>query len=111
MEDGRLLVAASGNSPVDIFFKPTFSIRDLDRWRHLALVFDADAQTIRLYMDGALAEERKYAVAHPIALHGGMRLGSWGGNDRFFQGGIDDFRLYNRALSPAEIAQLGGKRP
>lgn len=111
MEDGRLLVAASGNSPVDIFFKPTFSDSTLSQWRHIALVLDGDNQTLRLYMDGAFVEERKYAVVYPIALHGGMRLGSWGGNDRFFEGGMDDFRLYGRALNDAEIAQLGGKRP
>lgn len=32
------------------------------------------------------------------------------GNDEFFKGSIDDVRIYNRALSPDEIADLVGKR-
>lgn len=30
-------------------------------------------------------------------------------DDRYFQGLIDDVRIYDRALSPAEVAGLAGK--
>jgi hypothetical protein len=36
----------------------------------------------------------------------GLRIGSRGDNYAYFNGLIDDVRIYNRALSPAEIQAL-----
>jgi hypothetical protein len=35
-----------------------------------------------------------------------MRLGGWSGGGRFFAGKIDDFRMYNRALTDAQVLAI-----
>ena len=40
------------------------------------------------------------------SLKNGMRIGSWGGGDRFFKGLMDELRFYGRALTDAEINTL-----
>jgi Concanavalin A-like lectin/glucanases superfamily/Putative esterase len=72
----------------------------LNTWTHLAVTFDN--ATLRLYVNGVQVGSR--AVAGPLlASTGALRIGGntiWG---EFFQGLIDEIRIYNRALSQIEI--------
>jgi hypothetical protein len=65
----------------------------LRRWSHLALVYDG--KTIRRYVDGRPAGTRAYAGA----LGGGSTLRIGDG----YRGRLDELRLYDRALTAAEI--------
>ena len=69
-------------------------------WVHLAGTYDGTTQ--RLYVNGS--EVAKRAQSGPIEVSGGvLRIGGnsiWG---EFFKGRIDEIRVYNRALSAAEI--------
>ena len=72
----------------------------LNRWTHLATTYDGSM--LRTYVDGVL---RASTVATgPISVsNGSLRIGGnamWGD---YFKGRIDEVRLYNRALSAAEI--------
>lgn len=73
----------------------------LTTWTHLATTYDGT--TLRLYVNGTLVSSR--AVAGSLLTSAGVvRLGGnslWG---EFFQGRIDEVRIYNRALSAGEIA-------
>jgi hypothetical protein len=72
----------------------------LNTWSHLAGTYDGT--TLSLYINGALVASQ--ALAGPIAPSlGALRIG---GNDvwgEYFQGRIDEVRIYNRALSAPEI--------
>jgi fibronectin type 3 domain-containing protein len=72
----------------------------VNAWTHVALTYDG--ATLRLYVNGAQVATR--------AAGGTVQSGSnplWiGGNQpygEFFQGLIDEVRVYNRALSPTEV--------
>ena len=39
-----------------------------------------------------------------------LRIGAGGGPENRFHGRIDDVRIYNRALSPAEVGDAGRPR-
>jgi hypothetical protein len=86
-----------------------------NKWHHLAFVYDASTSKLTLYVDG---------VANPNVpqwgSHGGvnmdgstvtaLKIGTrpkedlgWG---RSWTGGIDQFRLYNKALSASEVLAL-----
>ena len=69
-------------------------------WTHLAATFDGS--NLRFYVNGGLVATR--AVAGSMsASTGALRIGgnaTWG---EWFGGLIDDLRVYNRALSQAEI--------
>lgn len=77
----------------------------LGDWVHLAAVYDG--QDWILYHAG-LEMHRKPDPVGAVTVDEdwfiGARLGS--NADRFFQGDIDEVRIYDRALSPAEIAAL-----
>jgi hypothetical protein len=69
-------------------------------WTHLAATYDG--ATMRLYVNGAPVASRADAVP-PAASNGALRIGGnsiWGES---FTGRIDEIRIYNRALSAAEI--------
>jgi hypothetical protein len=73
----------------------------LDAWTHLAATYDG--ANLRLYVNGVQAASR--AVTGSIrASTGVLRIGGnsiW--SDEWFSGLIDEARLYNRALTAAEI--------
>jgi hypothetical protein len=72
----------------------------LNTWTHVAATFDN--ATLRLYVNGTQVGTR--AVAGPLVTStGALRIGGnslWG---EFFQGRLDDVRIYNRALTAIEI--------
>jgi hypothetical protein len=72
----------------------------VNAWTHLAMTYDG--ATMRLYMNGTLAATRS-ATGNILATADPLRIGGnapWG---EYFAGQIDDVRIYNRALTEAEI--------
>ncbi len=80
---------------------------DVDNWHHLAGTYDG--QAYRLYRDGRLMAEREddfapTMVDAPWAIGG--RSATTPPEGRFFEGAIDEVRIYGRALSAEEIQLL-----
>jgi hypothetical protein len=79
-------------------------------WVHVAAVLPAgrsNVEDVLLYVNGsAMPDDELTIQPHEIdtAPDGPVRIGTDGVS--YFQGELDDVRLYNRALSPAEIARL-----
>ena len=81
-------------------------------WHHVAVVIDSATMRLQLYQDGALVASGATTVL-PKDL--GATSQNWLGRsqwtaDAFFGGSIDDFRIYNRALSESEVRYLAGDR-
>jgi len=81
-------------------------------WHHVAVVIDSATMTMRLYQDGALVASGATAVL-PKDL--GVTTQNWLGRsqyegDAYYTGMLDDLRIYNRALSAAEVRYLAGDR-
>lgn len=77
-------------------------------WHHFAAVFN-DANYLKLYVDGAeVASYSTTSSINWIGLGTKTEIGCHGnGQTTFdFSGKIDDVRIYNRALCPAEIQQI-----
>jgi Concanavalin A-like lectin/glucanases superfamily len=78
-------------------------------WTHIAAVYDSAAMTLALYVDGTLAmtsDEPACAPAH-TGSGGDLTIGTeYSGAITKFDGSIDDVRVYNRALSAAEILSV-----
>jgi regulation of enolase protein 1 (concanavalin A-like superfamily) len=78
-------------------------------WHAVALVQDASANQRRLYVDGALVASGAAQAADGT---GALWLGNASGaSGEGFNGQIDDVRIYNRALTSAEITTLGVVSP
>ena len=73
----------------------------LNTWTHLATTYDGTSQ--RFYVNGALVN----TVSSPGAItqaNGALRIGgNASSTGEFFQGLIDEVRIYSRPLSAAEI--------
>ncbi len=81
-------------------------------WHHLAVIFDKSqsaANVVSLYVDGVpqTAQAQAYSSVNTDNFGSNpLYLMSRGGSSDFAAGIIDDFRVYSRALSAAEVQQL-----
>jgi hypothetical protein len=78
-------------------------------WHHVALVIDIDNNAHRLYLDGELVAENTEARYSPSTL--GETTQNWIGRsqyaaDGYFVGSVDDFQIYNHAMSANEIRTI-----
>ncbi|UCE49994.1 MAG: LamG domain-containing protein [Phycisphaerales bacterium] len=81
----------------------------LSGWHHVAVTIDASTRTSVLYLDGApIANNIGGASMTPSSL--GQTTSNWLGRsqysaDAYFNGSLDDFRIYNYAKSQPEIGE------
>ena len=87
------------------------------RWRHIAVVKPAGSKLFNFYLDGKfLASSQTPAnpivsynrleicgSTHPTSTADGSGFGEWGDG---YTGDVDNIRIYNRALSDAEVKAL-----
>ena len=77
----------------------------LNEWTHLAFTYDG--VTLRIFKDGS--QSAQFAVTGDVVASSlATVIGNVNDSDnRHWNGLIDDVRIYNRALSASEIADLG----
>ncbi len=77
----------------------------LDTWTHLACTYDGTR--IRLYRNGALVDASSSSTLALLDHGGRLTIGNnSAGKNGDVRGKMDETRLYNRTLTPAEIAVL-----
>jgi hypothetical protein len=81
-------------------------------WHHVVSVFDGsqvgNANRIKIFIDG-VQQSLSFLGTFPATISSTsepFRIGGWEGGTAYFNGSIDDVRIYNRALSPREVAEL-----
>jgi len=109
LTDGTVTVAAYGGG-----VQSTQTVVD-GQWHHIAAVLDegqTDSGQIRLYVNGQL-DAAPYAGTCTVntSLTMPVHIGVWnqystGNKVNYFQGLMDEVRIYERALSAAEVAAL-----
>jgi hypothetical protein len=75
-------------------------------WHAIVFVYDVDFG-IRLYLDGRTTGTHNGAAGHPAFQNDVPLMIGRTFSGQPFAGAIDDVRLYNRALSSAEVVTLG----
>lgn len=87
---------------------------DLDRWVHLALVYDAERMEVSHYRDGQLLGSKPIDQARKLGI-GVANLGNWPYKDwakgtefetRNLNGRMDEFMILGRPLAATEIAGI-----
>jgi len=80
-------------------------------WHHVTVTIDSASMTMKLYQDGKLVAEGETSVL-PSDL-GETNQNYLGRSqfvaDAYYDGSLDEFRIYDRALSHGEIRYLAGK--
>ena len=77
-----------------------YSVPDMNRWYHMVML--RQAGTTKFFVDGTQTANT-YTVTPRTPTS--FTIGAQNGH-RFFNGQVDDIRIYNRALSPSEVQQL-----
>jgi hypothetical protein len=110
-----LTVIGSGAGNFQIVASPP--VLELDQfgiWLHLAVVLDGSSKKVSHYVNGQRVSGKVLKI-HPPFRIGAAELGNWNprgfpDNDPFmirnFSGAMDEFCLFSRALSDAEIRAL-----
>jgi hypothetical protein len=71
----------------------------LNTWNHVAVTYDAPTTTMKLYINGSMVSQNN---AVPAATGNALQIGAYA-SAAFFNGSIDEVRIWNRALSAAEL--------
>ncbi|MAH51360.1 hypothetical protein CMI37_36425 [Candidatus Pacearchaeota archaeon] len=85
---------------------PNFPVTD-GSWHHFVLVYDHSSQTV--YKDGVISPiYSRSQIGNMGSSTATFKIGARGTTTAhgFFNGGMDDFMVYNRALTPAEVNQI-----
>lgn len=119
LEDGRLEFFISHARPFNMIAMATKAPLALKRWAHIAITYDGSSKAagLHLYVDGApipvdIVRDHLTQTILPIPIHGlfdeytGLSFGT-----RFRESGpvdsaIDEFRMFDRDLTPVEVAYL-----
>jgi hypothetical protein len=104
-DTSSLSFKAQGGS---IIYSDTGSIK-LNDWQHVAMVYDKIAGQVSFYVDGQPKGVSSYVTAPLSSASNPLSIGIRTSDLlRCFNGSIDNVRIYNRALSMAEITNVYG---
>jgi hypothetical protein len=81
-------------------------------WHHVAVTIDSATMTMKLYVDGNLKASGATTL---LPKNMGVTTQNWLAKsqytaDAYYKGALDDFRIYNKALSKGEVMYLAGLR-
>lgn len=86
-------------------FNPTLNL-SAQTWYHIVGVYDDTTKTLTAYKNGTQLSGSLVMEANISTDTTKLYIGRWISSTYFFNGEIDDLRIYNRALSSAEIEKL-----
>jgi hypothetical protein len=86
------------------------------RWAHIAVTVNAnDANNVTFYINGQDAGSGTFTLGPntgaTMTIGNSQSETAWAGSPEVFNGQLDEVRIYNRALSAAEIAYLADLTP
>lgn len=126
MDDGRLFFSvkkndtwdpANGEKDKHIFYSPPFWSASLSgKWLMIATVYDVDFAQVTHYLNGQQLSQEAIPTEYRVekVRIGNASLGNWGMPERDaphfavrnLNGSMDEFQLFDAALSPEEISKL-----
>jgi len=77
---------------------------DTTQWTHLCLTWDKSASTMEFFRDGV--SQGTVGVGIDVTTDFELYIGKTYNQPTFYDGGLDDFRHYNKVLSNSEINQI-----
>ena len=78
-------------------------------WHFVAMAHDADATTLRGYLDGRMIYENTSSNPAPLTAVSPLWIGGAQGMTEYYPGLLDEVRIYNRVLSDAEMSFVGAQ--
>jgi hypothetical protein len=110
-----LTVIGPGSGNVQIVATPpVLTLDKFGMWLHLAVVLDGKARQVVHYVNGAPVSRQALKLGPPFRV-GSAELGNWDARNgpkaapseiRNLSGSLDDFELFSRGLTDAEVREL-----
>jgi len=104
-ETGAIQFSLDGAPGADLVYSNTNFGNLLNTWAHVAFTYGPTGA--KIYVGGLLDQSAAFTTTQ-LADFSALRIGSWNGNERFFDGKMDDFKIYGRVLAESEIRSLAG---
>ena len=111
---GMTVIGAEPRHHQVVVSPPVITLETFGMWLHLAVVLDAKGRRVVHYFNGVPVSETPLKIPPPFRI-GAAELGNWNAKGfpkddpfmiRNFSGAMDEFLLFNRALSEEEIRVL-----
>jgi curved DNA-binding protein CbpA len=103
--DGRCSVQIDGGFSSPPYCSTTKSIAN-GQWHHVVACWDKVTGKVKIYLEGSKNVESTTRVKKRLDLTVPIWIGGQVNYRRYFEGVLDDVRIYNRALSPEEVKEL-----
>jgi hypothetical protein len=106
MNDNKIAVINTESQTSNEKYMFSNSAFSNDSWHHIVMAYDNDS--LWFYSNGQLEGKILKSFSSTFSASEIVSLGTSNslGNNRFFNGGIDDVRFYNRVLSSSEVNEL-----
>lgn len=107
--DNSQLLAVAGKGPSSNHdISSSAGVISTNQWQHAALTYDGER--LKLYLNGSIvADEAETSVNNTSGQNLTLGKNPWDNSAAgFFNGRLDDARVYSQALTPLEIAKLYG---
>jgi hypothetical protein len=108
LEPDGLIYFDLGASGTDSGFYTTQPLTSNGSWHHVAAVYDTDDESYQVYFDGQLQKSGTGAVNLAPQSAALLSFATRTGSVERFDGALDDFRIYDRKLTAAEVLDLYG---
>jgi hypothetical protein len=102
--------SGDGSIPSGAYVKDNCQCVVAGQWIHLTAVFDDDIQQLTLYQNDAVVDR----MPMPAAIQAGdstLYIGRWSQDRRSLAADLDDFAIWNRALTAGEVAVISQQPP
>jgi hypothetical protein len=83
---------------------PLFSGSENNSWKHVVIAWDAGSGALDFYIDGSLVTSDSLVITSSDFTMNFIDVGRR--ESQYFTGSLDDFRIYDRILTQAEITAL-----
>jgi uncharacterized protein (TIGR02145 family) len=100
--------SVGGESGENILKIENYFIFSYEGWNHITAIVNRDTDSLLLYCNGIKVNELPYSNGENYSLSSDSPLTIGAGNwlQNYFNGDMDEIRIYNRALNDAEIREL-----
>ena len=101
IDDNKVEFAMNGNAPEDVNFGDNSAFAE-GQWSYVAVTFSTNTSSMTVYVNGSPFNTNVYTTAVAASFEP-AHIGAWNGNDRQFDGFIDELAIYPAVLTPAQI--------
>lgn len=99
----RIFLSLDGTTSTTVVFTYSTTVAEADKWYHICGTVSANK--VDIYINGVLEASSAISSSYTSTLGGKVRVGSVNNGNKF-SGLIQDFRIYDNALSAKEVQLL-----